>query len=258
MDKNEYDLPAAATILGVEESKLQQMVDRGEVEARDENGKKMISKATIAKLFGNISNEQDDPEKAKVIEKTPTSKKTKLPKKTRLPKGAISLDEEFISADDPKAHEKTVMNEAKRKLVALYRERDEVHNRIGSMIGHIEKLNYRIGHMRKIEEGKLSDFWLMAGSIFKQITHNSNMSVAEYEGKLIICPANAEATESGNDKIAKLINRIKNTVMPSQVKDAMIAAIKAGKMPPDQIIQELGLNPDDYHDGNIRSEDEEE
>ena len=126
------------------------------------------------------------------------------------------------------------------------------------MLGHIEKLTYRISHMKKIEEGKNSDFWLTAGSIFKQITHDSNMSIAEFEGKLIICPSSsADTAESGNDKIAKLINRIKNSAIPSQLKDGMIQAIKQGKIPPDDMLRELGLNPDDYHDGNIREDEEE-
>ena len=102
-DKNEYDVQAAAAILGIEEEKLKQMISRGEVEARDENGAKWVSKATIAKLFDKVSNDQDDPAKATVIEKTPATKRiSKIPKKTRLPKGAISLEEEFIAKDDPR------------------------------------------------------------------------------------------------------------------------------------------------------------
>jgi hypothetical protein len=255
MDRNEYELPAAAAILGVDPEKLSQMIQRGEVEARDENGIKWISKATIAKLFDRVSNDQDDPEKAKVLEKV---KKPKLVKKTRLPKGAITLEPEPILADDPKAQEKEVINNAKKQMSALYEERNKLHTRIGSMIEHIQKLNYRIEHMRKAEEGKLSEFWLLAGSVFKQINHKSNMGVAEYNGNLIICPADSDCIESGNDKIAKLINAIKNTIMPSQIKDGMIQAIKDGKMPPDKIIRDLGLNPEDYHEGGSSSEEGED
>jgi len=259
VDKNEYDIQAAAAILGIDEDKLKQMITRGEVEARDENGVKWISKSTIAKLFDKVSNDQDDPGAAKVIEKTPAAKKIpKIPKKSRMPRGAISLEEEYIGANDPKVHEKAVVNEARKALVKIFHRKEELHLRVGNMLEHIEKLNYRIQHMRKIEEGLISEFWLKAGSAFKQITHNSGMAIVEHEGHLIICPsAEAAVADSSNDKIGKLINRIRNAIMPDQIKDSMIAAIKAGKLPPDQIIQELGLNPDDYHEGNIRSDDDE-
>jgi len=255
---NEYELPAAAAILGVSIDKLQQLIQRGEVEAIDYNGTKTISKKTIAELFGKISETQDEPEAAKVKENVPADKK-KRSKKTTLPKGAISLEDEPIAENDTDSQRKIVENEVRGKIRSLYRDREAIHQRIGSMLDHIEKLNYKVAYLKKIEEGRLAEFWQTVSSLFREVNHKTNFAVGEVNDKLYIYQGEGEASDkSPNTLIQQLINRIKKAGLPTQISDAMIAGIQNGQLPPPRVIKDLGLDPDDYNKLRFGEQEEEE
>jgi len=231
MMDNEYTLEKAAALLGVKPETLQKKIDLGLIDAHDEEGKKIIGRDEIIKLYGNIADDDENPESAKVLERVPAgSRRTKKKITGDIPKGAFVVEDE--------------------EAIKLTQDRDVIHDRILSMMDHIERLNYKIGQYNAIEKGKNAEFWKRIGALHPDKIHYKSSYAAELrDGKLVISPFKDDQSEDRfPKKIQILIAKIKEANMPGPLKDLMIKTIKNGTLPPKEIIQGVGLDPNDYYD----------
>jgi hypothetical protein len=227
---SDYTLEKAAALLGVKLETLEKKIAQGLIVVHDEGQKKLISRDEIIKLYGNISDDDENPDKAKNKEQKPNGSRRNNRTLDKLPKGTIVVEDE--------------------EAVRLSNERDKVHDRILAMMEHIERLNYRISQYNAIEKGKNAEFWKRVGVLYPdKINYKTNYSAEIREDKLIIYPIKGDQSDDGlPKKIQLLISRIKESNMPPQVKDLMISTIRGGTLPPKEIIKAVGLDPSDYYD----------
>lgn len=219
--EDHYPVEAAAALLGISVERMQKLIDQNLVDVVEHENAVMVPKTEIARLFDKVTDDDEDPNKASVKEKSP---------------GSVQYSSKMADEGDP-----NLIVVKDEELINLHDQRDRCRMRLQNLNNKIERLKYQMALYKAIEQGKNAEFWKRAQALYANQLAFEKVHVSEKRGEqLVIIKDSAKGGPSGD--VQAMIAKVEAADhIPEPIKRIIIEALKHGKQPPPGLLGSLGI-----------------
>lgn len=187
-----YTVEKAAYLLGVDEERLQELIDQNLVETESEDDGPRVPKREIARLYPWMA-EGDDLDQAP---REPAPAET----------DGLDLVHQGEESDSNAAMDPAGLRVEDEELLRIYGEMKQYQTRIQNLGEKVRRLASRINRLQTIGAGESAKFWERASALYPEIDSNASMLIEEMnDGSLVLKPRGEEDSEDYKERLQRLV-----------------------------------------------------